>query len=78
MNNSFEAEKLEPDPTFETTINKIKENHLKIIAYAETNPSVITSFGKNLDPLCINNSFEAAKFGLEPIFGKTINEIKAN
>ena len=33
---------------------------------------------KNYDPLCINNSFEAATFEPEPTFEKTINDIKAN
>ena len=61
MNNSFEAEKFEPDPKFENTINKIKDNHLKIIASAATDPSAITSFDNNFDPLCINNRFEAEK-----------------
>ena len=44
MNNSFEAEKFDPDPTFEDTINEIKDNHLKIIASAATNKPAITSF----------------------------------
>ena len=68
MNNSFEAEKFESDPTFEKNIIDIKDNHLKSIASAATNPSAITSFDENLDPLCINNSFEAAKFEPEPTF----------
>ena len=78
MNNSFEAEKFEPEPTFENTINEIKYDHLESIASAATNPSDITSFGDNYDPLCINNIFEAAKFEPEPTFENTINEIKAN
>ena len=78
INNSFEAEQLEPDPTFENTINDIKYNYLKSVASADTNPSDITSFDENFDPLFINNSFEAAKFKPEPTFGNTINEIKAN
>ena len=61
MNNSFEAEKFEPYPTFEKTINEIKDNHLKSISSAAKNSSAITSFDENSDPLCINNSFEAAK-----------------
>ena len=78
MNNSFEASKLEPDPTFENNINNIKDNHLKSIASAATNPSSITSFDNNYDPLCVNNSFEAAKFEPEPKFETTLNNIKAN
>ena len=62
MNNSFEAEKFEPDTTFENTINEIKENLLKIIASTATNPSAIISFDENSDPLFINNRFEASKF----------------
>ena len=68
MKNSFEAEKFEPDPTFENTINDIKDIHMKSITYAATNPSDITSFDDNFDPLCIKNSFEAAKFEPEPKF----------
>ena len=68
MNKSFEAAKFEPDPTFENTINEIKDSHLKSIASVATNLSAITSFDENLDPICINNTFEAAKFGLVPTF----------
>ena len=62
MNNRFEVEKFEPDPSFENTIIEIKDNHLKSIASAAMNPSAMTSFDDNLYPLCINNSFEATKF----------------
>ena len=78
MNISFEAEKFEPEPTFEKTINEIKDNHLKSIASFATNPSAITSFDENVYLVCINNSFEAEKFEPESIFEKTINEIKDN
>ena len=64
MNNSFEAEKIEPEPTFEKTINEIKDNHLKSIASAATNSSAISSFDDNFDPLFMNNSFEVEK--IEP------------
>ena len=40
------------------------------------NLSDITSFEDNFDPISTNNSFEAAKFEPEPIFEKTINDIK--
>ena len=30
MNSKIEVEKFEPGPTFETTINKSKDNHLKV------------------------------------------------
>ena len=78
MNKNFEAKKLEPDPKFKSTINDIKDNNLKSIASAAINPTAIKSFGTNFDPLFISNSFEAAKFEPEPIFEKTINEIKDN
>ena len=78
MNSIIEVEKFEPEPTFEKTINEIKDNHLKSIASFATNPSAIKSFHENFDPICIKNSFEAAKFEPEPTFEKTINEIKAN
>ena len=78
MNNSSEAAKFALDPTFENTINEIKDNHLKSIASVATNTSAIISFDKSFDPLCINNRFEPEKFETEPIFENTINEIKAN
>ena len=59
MNKIFEASTFEPDRKFENTIIEIKDNHLKRIAYAATNKSAITSFDENIDPLCINNIFEA-------------------
>ena len=68
MNNSFEAVKIKPDPTFEKTINDIKDNNFKRIASASTNPSAIISSDNNFDPLCINNSFEEEKFEPEPTF----------
>ena len=77
-NNSFEAEKFEPDPTFERTMNEIKNNHLKIIASSAKNPSTIASFDKNFYPIFINKSFKAAELEPEPTFENTINEIKAN
>ena len=51
---------------------------MKSIASAATNPSAITYFDKNSDPICINNSFESEKFEPEPTFEKTINDIKSN
>ena len=41
MNNRFEAAKFEPEPTFENTINVIKDNHLKNITYIDMNVSAI-------------------------------------
>ena len=49
MNNRFEAAKFEPEPTFEKTINDIKNNHLKFIASATMNISSITSFDKKIE-----------------------------
>ena len=43
INDSFEAAKFEPEPTFEKTINEIKANHLKSIASVDMNVSSITS-----------------------------------
>ena len=42
MNKSFKAEKFEPGPTFENTINDIKANHLKSIISIGMNVSDIT------------------------------------
>ena len=47
-------------------------------ASAAINPSAIISFDGNFDPLCIDNSFKAAKFGTEPTFENTINDIESN
>ena len=66
------------EPTFEKSFNEIKDNHLKSIASADTNPSAISYFDHNSDPLCINNVFEAEKIEPEPTFEKTINDINAN
>ena len=46
MNNIFEAEKIEPEPTFENIINEF-DNHLKSIASTDMNISTITSFDKS-------------------------------
>ena len=78
INNIFEAAKFEPEPKFENAINDIKDNNLKSIASAATNPSAIKYFDENFDPLCINNSFESEKIEPEPRFENTFNEIKAN
>ena len=78
MNNIFELAKFKPEPTFEKTINDIKDDNLKIIAYASTNISAITSFDENFDLISMKNSFEAANFEPEQTFENTINEIKAN
>ena len=47
MNSRIEVEKFEPGPTFENTINEIKENHLKIIASTTMDISAITLFDEN-------------------------------
>ena len=73
MKNRFGVEKIEPEPTFEKTINEIKYIHLKSIASAAIHLSAITSFDEKIDPLSMNNSFEAEKFELEPTFEKNIN-----
>ena len=61
LNNSFEAENFEPKPTFEKTINDIKNNHMKSMASSAMNLSAITSFDEKIDLLSTNNSFEAEK-----------------
>ena len=43
MNDSFEAEKFDPEPTFENTINDIKANHMKSFNSIAMNVSSITS-----------------------------------
>ena len=78
MNSSSEAATSKPEPSFENTINYIKDNNLKIIPSATTNPSDITSIEDYFDQLCINNKFESEKFEQEPTFEKNINDIKAN
>ena len=78
MNNSFEAEKSGPEPTFENTINDIKDYHLKTIASAAMNPSAINLIDGNIEHLSMNSIIEVAKFEPEPTFEKTTNETKAN
>ena len=78
MINIFEAEKIEPAPTFEKNINEIKYNYPKSIASTAMNLWAITYFDKNFDPIFMNNGFETAKFEPEPTFENTINEIKYN
>ena len=78
MKNRFEAEKIKPEPIFENTINDIKDNNMKIIASAATNPSAITSFKNKIDMLGMNNISEEGNFKPEPTFEKTIHEIKYN
>ena len=55
MNIRIEVEKFEPGPTFEKTINDIKNYHLKGIAYAATNLPAITSFDDNFKQLSMNS-----------------------
>ena len=78
MNSSIEVEKIEPEPKFEKTINEIKYNHLKSIASSAIDISAITLFENNIEPLSMDNRFEAEKLGPEQTFDKTINKIKDN
>ena len=78
MNNRVEEAKFEHGPTFENTINDIKDNNLKIIASATMNLSPINLFDENFKQLCMNTSIEGAKFEPEPTFENTNNEIKDN
>ena len=77
-NSRNEAEKFEPGPTFEKTINEIKDNHMKIITSAAMNLSDITPFDDNLEQLSINRRNEVSKFEPEPTFENNINEMKDN
>ena len=51
MNNRFEEAEFEPEPTFEKTINEIKNNHLKSIASDYMNLSAIISLTRKLTRL---------------------------
>ena len=42
INNSYEAEKFETEPTFENTLNNIIADNLKNITYIDMNVSAIT------------------------------------
>ena len=59
INNSFEAEKSEPEPIFENTINEIKSNHLESVTSIGMNVSAITSDKPSA-------SYEHLKSGLMP------------
>ena len=62
MNSRFEASTFETGPTFEKTINEIKDNRLKSITSAVMNISDITSFDSNCDQLSMSNRIEVSKF----------------
>ena len=47
MKSKIKVAKLEPETTFEKTINEIKDNHLKSIASTAMNISAITLFDNN-------------------------------
>ena len=49
INNSFEVEKLEPEPTFEKTINEIKANHSKSIISIDMNLNKHSSYSEHLN-----------------------------
>ena len=76
MNSRIEVAKFEPGPTFENTINDIKDNHLKIITSATINLSAITLFDNHFKHLSMSSSIEVAKLKPEPTLVKTTNEIK--
>ena len=59
MNNRIKAAKFEPEPTFENTINDIKDNHLKFITSIAMNISAINSNKPS-------SSFEHLKSDLVP------------
>ena len=78
MKSGIEVVKLEPGPTFETTIIDIKDNHLKINSSSTKNIPDITLFDKDFGHLIMNNRTVSAKFVPEPTFENTINDIKDN
>ena len=55
MNIRIEVAKFEPGPTFENTINEIKDIYLESIASDAMNLSALTYFDENFDPLSMNN-----------------------
>ena len=78
MNSRIEVAKFEPEPTFENTVNEIKNNHLKSIASSAMNVVAITLFGDNFEHIIMNSRIEVEKFDPEPPLENTIDEIKAN
>ena len=68
MNSRIELAKLEPEPTYEKTINDIKDDCLELINSSDMNLSYINSFDNNFDQIIMNNIVEAAKFEPEPTF----------
>ena len=69
----IEVATFEPEPTFQKTINEIKDNHLKTIASAVMNVSATTSFDNKFEQLSMNIISEESKFEPEPTFENTIN-----
>ena len=63
--NSIILAKLKPEPTFENTINDIKDNHHKIVSSSAMNLSAITSFDDNFKQLSMNSILEVEKFESE-------------
>ena len=76
MNRINEVSNFEFETTFEKSIIEIKHNHLKSIAYADIYLSVINSIDENIEQLSMNSKIEVAKFGPEPMFENTINNMK--
>ena len=74
----IEVATFETEPTFQKTINEIKDNHLKTIASAVMNVSATTSFDNKFEQLSMNIISEESKFEPEPTFENTINDIKDN
>ena len=62
MNRRIEVEKFETGPTFEKTINEMKDNHLKITSYNIINISAITLFDENFKQLIMNIRIEVLTF----------------
>ena len=61
MNGRNEVAKFEPGPTFEKTINEIKDNHLKSITSTTMNLSANTLFDNHFKHISMNSSIEVSK-----------------
>ena len=76
INTIFEAEKFEPEPIFEKTINEIKENNLEIIVSSEIILLNITLFDKNLEQLSMDSIIKVSKSEPEPTLKRLLMRSK--
>ena len=61
------SEKIEPEPTFEKSINEIKANHLKSIASIDMNVSAITSNKPSLSSEHLKSNLMLCMLLLSPV-----------